>query len=73
MADYSTPAHPLVQALHLPVQPAAVPPQALQPFYHPQAPAQYSYGYYQHSAPYGYQMAQPGEVQPPSPLFKAVP
>ena len=64
MADYSTPAHPPIQAIHPPVQPAAV------PFYHLQAPAQYSYGYYQHPAPYGYHVVQPGEGQPPAPSSK---
>ena len=72
MADYSTPAHPPVQALHPPQaltapnqaapQPTIVPPA--QPYYHPQNPAQYPYGYVQHPTPYGYHVPPHGEAKP---------
>ena len=63
MSEYSTPAHPPVQAIY---QPGAVPQQQVS-----QAPVPYYYGYYQHPALYRYQVPHHGEgYQPPTPTSK---
>ena len=61
MSENGTPAHPPVQAL--PVTGGA--PHYQQPQY-----PQYPYGYFHHPAPYGYQVPQQGEVNPPPPTTK---